>query len=158
MEFDAQVVKLTKNFYSTYPLVSFPEILEKDSRSYNCLLVETHLDYYVCLPYRTHIRHKYAYKFKTSVRSRRNSSGIDYSKMVIIKDSTFISSVSSVIDQDEYRETMQNINVIVEEAIAYLDNYIQHKKGIVKLAPEEFSRRYACSTLPYFDELLGISK
>ena len=156
MEFDTQVVSLSHGFYSAYPSSLFPEILEKESRPYNCLLVETHLDYFICLPYRTHIRHRYAYRFQNSLRSRRNSSGIDYSKIVIIKDSSFISDNPSTVDQDEYRETMQNINIIINDAISYLNGYIHHKKGTTQLNQQEFIRRYSRSSLPYFDEILGI--
>jgi len=158
VEFDTQVVQLSHNFYAAYPSASFPEILEKDNRPYNCLLVETHYDFYICLPFRTHIQHRYAYRFRNSARSRSNKSGIDYTKMVIIKDSSFISNTPSTVDQDEYKETMQNIHIIINDAVAYLDEYICYKNGTSTIDQREFQRRYACSSLAYFDEILGIPK
>lgn len=157
MDFDSQVVQLSQDFYAAYPSISYPEILEKDDRPYNCLLVETHYDFYICLPYRTHINHKYSFRFRTSVRSRSNRSGIDYTKMIIVRDQSYISNIPSTVDQDEYRETMQNINVIVNDAVKYLDDYIAHMNGTSSLSQQEFDRRYARSSLMYFDNILGIN-
>lgn len=150
MEYTNQIVALTAAFYTSYPPAAYPEILTKASRPYNCLLVETHYNFYICLPFRTNIQHKYAYRFKNSLRSQKNKSGIDYSKMVIINDDRYISWGAYTIDQDEYREAMQHLNVIVRDALDYLDNYIHYIQGTSRLAAQEFQRRYGRSTLPYF--------
>ncbi|MBR5565715.1 MAG: hypothetical protein IKW08_06055 [Roseburia sp.] len=62
-ENDSQILKLTDVFYNTYPNPPYKEILKKQQRAYNCILFQTHYDYYICVPYRTEITHKYAYKF-----------------------------------------------------------------------------------------------
>ena len=144
-------------FYTAYPSASYPEILEKDNRPYNCLLIETHYDFYICLPYRTHVNHGYAFRFRRSLRSRSNRSGIDYSKMVIVRDQSYISNVPSTVDQDEYRETMQSINIIVNDAVAYLDDYIAYMNGSSDISQQEFNRKYGRSSLVYFNDILGIN-
>lgn len=150
MEYTNQIVALTSAFYANYPPAAYPEILTKAGRPYNCLLVETHYNFYICLPFRTNIQHKYAYRFKHSLRSQKNKSGIDYSKMVIINDDRYISSGTCVIDQDEYRKAMQHLNIIVHDALCYLDNYIHYIHGTSSITAQEFQRRYGRSTLPYF--------
>lgn len=157
MDFDSQIIQLSQDFYTAYPSASYPEILEKDNRPYNCLLIETHYDFYICLPYRTHVNHGYAFRFRRSLRSRSNRSGIDYSKMVIVRDQSYISNVPSTVDQDEYRETMQSINIIVNDAVAYLDDYIAYMNGSSDISQQEFNRKYGRSSLVYFNDILGIN-
>ena len=70
--------------------------------------------------------------------------------MVIINDDRYISSGTCVIDQDEYREAMQHLNIIVHDALCYLDNYIHYIHGTSSITAQEFQRRYGRSTLPYF--------
>ena len=57
MEFDYQILQLTDKFYSQYTYEKYPELLLKDKRSYNCLLIDLHYDYFICVPYRTEIHH-----------------------------------------------------------------------------------------------------
>ena len=40
---------------------------------------------YICVPFRSHIHHKNAYLFKNTERSKADSSGLDYSKTVLIR-------------------------------------------------------------------------
>lgn len=75
---DFQILKLTEDFYNAYPNPPYLEILKKEQRAYNCILFQTHYNYYICVPYRTEISHTYAYHFKNSVRSRKHRSGLDY--------------------------------------------------------------------------------
>ena len=83
---------------------------------------------------------------------------MDYSKIVIIKNSGYIDLVTTaVVDQDEYKETMANLSKIVAEAVKYVDEYINHISGKQRLHPREFSRRYQFSTLPYFHDVMGLS-
>ena len=76
--YDYQVLNLTEQFYEDYPNPPYEEIVRKDARPYNCLLIQSHYGYFICIPYRSHVNHKYAYKFKNSKRSIRNKSGLDY--------------------------------------------------------------------------------
>ena len=88
-ENDYQILQLSSAFYRHYKSPPYHEILKKNNRPYNCLLFQTHYDYYICIPYRTEISHSYAYRFKNSKRSRKHKSGLDYTKIVIINNSFF---------------------------------------------------------------------
>lgn len=154
MDLVAEVRTLSTQFYAAYPSASYPEILYKNTRPYNCLLIDIYDDYFICLPYRSHISHSHAFHFKTSQRSRRNRSGLDYSKMVIIKNPNYISNQPGIVDRDEYIETQQNLSVIATEAVTYLKRYIAHRTGQNPLSPQQYQRDFGHSTLPYFDSEL----
>lgn len=83
--FDYQILNLTNKFYFDYPNPPYKEIVRKSGRLYNCLLVQSHYGYFICIPYRSNINHKYAFRFKGSARSKKTNSGLDYSKIVIVK-------------------------------------------------------------------------
>lgn len=155
-ENDYQILRLTDSFYNTYPNPPYVEILKKQKRAYNCLLFQAHYDYFICIPYRSEINHSYAYHFKNTTRSRQHKSGLDYSKILIISKTEYIDSVDAIIDKDEYNETMMNLELIKKEALEYVEDYVAHMKGIKKLHPKEFSRRYSFSPLKYFHKELGI--
>lgn len=71
-ENDYQILRLTDDFYNMYPNPPYIEILKKKQRAYNCLLFQTHYDYFICIPYRTEIRHDYAFHFKNTMRARKH--------------------------------------------------------------------------------------
>ena len=155
-ENDYQILKLTDDFYNAYPNPSYKEILKKKQRAYNCLLFQTHYDYFICIPYRTEISHPYAFHFKTTARSKVHKSGLDYSKIVIIAKTEYIDSTDAIIDKDEFNETMMNLNRIKKEALDFVEDYVEHIKGIKLLHKREFIRRYGFSPLKYFQKELGI--
>lgn len=157
IEYDNQILRLTEKFYQNYPSTTYPEILQKPERPYNCLLLQTNYDYFICVPYRTEISHKFAYRFKYSERSRRNHSGLDYTKIVIITKSEYLDSSSALVDADEYKETMKNLDRIVREAKTFVDDYTKHCTGEKVMHTSEFNRRYRFSPLKYFHEELKIS-
>ena len=93
---------------------------------------------------------------KKSIRSRKNKSGIDFTKAIIIKNSDYIDINDALIDKDEFNETMINIDKIHKAVLDYVDEYVLHCKGIKVLHPKEYKRRYQYSTLKYFHKELGI--
>ena len=155
-ENDYQILKLTDDFYNTYPNPPYIEILKKKQRAYNCILFQTHYGYFICVPYRTEISHKYAYHFKNSARSIMHKSGLDYTKIVLITDTRFIDTQDALIDKDEYNETMVNLEKIKAEALAFVKEYVSHIKGEQLLHPKEFKRRYLFSPLKYFHAEMGV--
>lgn len=157
-ESDSQILRLSEKFYRDYPNPPYKEILKKKARGYNCLLFQTHYEYFICIPYRTEIQHRYAYKFKNSYRSQKHNSGLDYSKMVIIKDADYLDDKKTLIDRDEYKETMINLGKIKKDALKFLEEYINHMQGQKLLHTKEFTRRYQYSSLQYFHSILGIPK
>lgn len=156
--FDYQVLNLTSAFYTAYPNPPYTEILTKDARPYNCLLIQSHYDYFVCIPYRSQISHPYAFMFHRSKRSRRTKSGLDYTKIVIIKNSDYISSNGAIIDADEYVETRTYINTIKNDALAFVEDYVSYCNGTSSINEKEFQRRYNYSSLQYFHKELGIAE
>ncbi len=48
-ENDYQIIKLSSAFYKHYKAPPYQEILKKNNRPYNCLLFQTHYDYYICI-------------------------------------------------------------------------------------------------------------
>ena len=46
----------------------------------------------------------------------------------------------------EYKEVIYNIEKIVESVIKFVDDYVEHIKGIKKLHEREFERRYHFSS------------
>lgn len=154
--YDYQVLKLTEKFYNDYPNPPFIELMTKQARSYNCLLIQTHYDYFICIPYRTEIRHKYAYKFTGTKRSIKHKSGLDYTKIVIINNLEYIDRKDSLIDKDEYNETIIHMDTIVDNAVKYVEEYVNHCNHIKELHDREFSRKYNYTTLKYFHKELGI--
>lgn len=154
---DSEVRKLSQSFYNAYPNPPYKEILyNKNGRAYNCILFDAH-DYFICIPYRTNINHKYAYHFKNTVRSKTHHSGLDYQKIVIIKDPTYIDTKNiAIVDNDEYTETMVNIKRIKSEALQFVEDYIGYVNGSSTLSSKEYSRRYLFSPLQYFHKELGI--
>ncbi len=147
-ESDYQIMKLTDLFYQKY--AAFKEILLKQGRTYACLLFQTHYDYFICIPYRTEISHGNAFHFKKSVRSKVHKSGLDYSKIVIIKDTKYLSDEKAIIDNDEYRETIRNLKRIKREALQYVEDYVSCMTGNKRLHSSEFKRRYQYTALKYF--------
>ena len=156
-EYDSQVYLLSSQFMKDYPLSSYPELMYKQGRPYACLLIETHDDYFICVPFRSSIHHKNAYLFTDTARSQRTQSGLDYSKIVVISDNTYIDSVTpAIVDSDEYGEMMRNLPRIIGEVLTYTNTYINHKNGTSPLHEREYNRKYRFSTLPYFDKILGL--
>ena len=55
--FDFQILYLTHPFFVDYSNPLYKEIVRKDNRPYNCLLLQSHYGYFICIPYRSHINH-----------------------------------------------------------------------------------------------------
>ena len=155
-ENDYQILKLTPMFYEKYLKPSHTEILQKNSRAYNCLLFQTHYDYFIAVPYRSEITHRYAYHFKYSKRSRKHKSGLDYTKIVILDKTEYLDNKDAIIDKDEYNETIKNFETIKKQVLKYVEDYIDYINREKKIEEKEFDRRYRFSTLKYFHKELGI--
>lgn len=130
----------------------------KRGRPYTCLLIESHDGYFICVPFRSSIGHKNAFLFTGTNRSKKARSGLDYSKIVLIKDSNYLDATATVIiDQDEYAEMIRNLSTIVQEVRNYVDTYINHINGTAHIHPKAFARKYQYSTLSYFHDIMGIN-
>lgn len=157
MEYDSELSLLSSKFIHDYPHDLYPELMHKHGRPYTCLLIESHDDYFICVPFRSSIGHKNAFMFTGTVRSKKTKSGLDYSKIVIIKDNDYFdSTTAAIVDRDEYAEMMKNLPTIVREANDYVNTDINHVNGTVPMHPREFARKYQYSTLPYFHNIMEI--
>ena len=154
--YDSEVYSLSSDFISAYPRNQYPELLMKQARPLQCLLLDVSPDYFICIPFRSRISHSNAYMFKNSKRSMVTKSGLDYSKVILIKDSKYLTSQNVVVDQDEYNEAQINMPRIVSEITSYIDTYINHINGTSVLHHKQFDRLYEFSTLKYFHNILGI--
>ena len=135
-----QILTLSHQFYKDYPDPPYRELMRKNKRPYNCLLMQSSYGYYICIPYRSHINHKYAYKFKNSIRSRKSKFGLDYSKMVIIENSDYLSTQNAVIDTDEYKETRQNIEYTkTKQETIHKWISLLHDYSIIQLAIDDLA-------------------
>ena len=157
MEYVSEVRKLSDLFYANYPRNLYPEIAQKKTRAYAALLIDRHDDYLICIPFRSNITHGNAYVFRNTARSKRSRSGLDYTKICIIKKTNYIDDSPGIIDADEYREMRMNLDEIVMQACQYVDRYILHVKGISVLSKREYRKQYWYTTLKYFHNELGIS-
>lgn len=155
LDLDSQIVLLTPDFYKKYNKTDFPEILQKDNRAYNCLLIDTHYGYFICIPFRSNISHNYAFFFRGTRRALKSRSGLDYTKM-IITDGSYISKIPGIVDRDEFIETRKHISYIAQKAVRFLEDYIEYRRGNKTISDEEFKRRYTESTLQYFDTEIGL--
>lgn len=158
MELVFEVYLLSDKFIKDYPLSDYPELMYKQGRPYNCLLIDSHDGYFICIPFRSNINHSNAYMFKRTKRSKITKSGLDYSKALIISKTAYFDSKKAVVDDDEYTETVQNINKIANDVLRYVDNYVAHIVGEKILNNREFDRKYKFSTLKYFHRELGIKE
>ncbi len=155
-ENDYQILKLLPSFYAQYPNPPYVELMKKESRRYTCLLFQSHYDYFICIPFRSNVNHPYAYHFRKSARSRHSHSALDYTKIVILNNTLHLDKVPGYVDKDEYLETLRNIERIKEEALEYVETYVNQSNGQSIIHPKEFTRRYSKSSLQYFHNELGI--
>ena len=134
---DYQILKLTEHFYNAYPNPPYREVLKKNQRAYNCLLFQTHYDFFICIPYRTEIHQPYAFHFS---KTKTN----------------YLDSTDAIVDKDEYNETMINLERIKKDALDYVEEYMECMNGKRKLHKKMFDRKYGFSALQYFHKELGI--
>lgn len=130
----------------------------KDKRPYGCLLIKTHNDYYICVPFRSHIHHKNAFLFKNTERSKNDSSGLDYSKTVLIRPEEYDKYLieNAVVDTDEYKAVRMNIYKIEKQISKYIEGYVKAVSDFENADKKSFERKYKYSTLKYFHDILGI--
>lgn len=132
-----RIIQLSKQFYERYE--NCPEILRKPSRPYFCL--ELHVENTVyAIPLRHHIMHQYS--FMTV-----GTSGLDYTKAVIINDETMISSKHVRIDTAEWRMLISKEDVILSGFTKYLRLF---RKALKKKGIPKYERIVKYSALQYF--------
>ena len=141
--------KLSKDFYEDYPHDRFPEMVVKQGRPYVVLLVMIN-NVQFAIPLRTNIRHSFCYKFKTSDRETESSTGIDFSKAVVILKRNYLGEETDINDK-EYLELQEKAFFIIRRFEKYIADYIAFRKNG---GNEHVAKRYAFTSLKYFDDIL----
>ena len=141
--------KLSIEFYKDYPHDKYPEMESKLGRPYVVLLVKIN-EIKFAIPLRTNIRHAYCYKFRTSDRETDSVTGIDFSKAVVISKESYLGEETDINDK-EYLELQEKTFFIISKFKKYVDGYIDYRKNG---GNEYIAKRYAFSTLKYFDSYL----
>lgn len=154
-EYTYEIRELTSVFYRDYPNPPFQEIIRKPNRPYDIIVFKTNDDFCIGIPFRTKMKHNIGHHFYSKSLPNGDNPGIDYSKMVIIKNPNYIGKLK-LIDSYQMTNFLQNIATIHREAFEYLSKYVNHIKGIHLLDRSEFRRNYQYCCLKYFHNELGI--
>lgn len=144
--------KLSSQFFIDFPKMNFPEIEEKVDRPYVVLLVKIGNNAFG-LPLRTNLRHSYGYKFVSTTRQTNSSTGIDFTKAVILNNTQYLGKATT-IDNKEYIELDSKFFHIKAKFERYVQGYVSYKKKNV--IDENLERKYKYSTLQYYHKELGI--
>lgn len=150
---DFEIRELSTKFYTLFPASKFPEMLHKQDRPYLVLLVKINNNNFA-LPFRTNIRHNECYKFAKTTRNTNSSTGIDFTKAVIINDITLLGN-STRINSAEFADLRKNSHKIISKFESYLKNYIHYAQGTKSVFN---AQKYAFSSLQYFHSELGLHK
>lgn len=150
---DFEIRELSSKFYTLFPASKFPEMLHKQDRPYLVLLVKINNNNFA-LPFRTNIRHNECYKFAKTTRNTSSSTGIDFTKAVIIHDITLLGN-STRINSAEFSDLRKNSHKIISKFESYLKNYIQYAQDTKSVFN---AQKYAFSSLQYFHYELGLHK
>ena len=143
--------RLSATFYTQF--AHCEEILTKEERPYYVLLLELDNITYA-IPLRSHITHSYSF-IADSINEQK--SGLDFTKAVVISDSTkYIDPSPVTIRQHEFNILKQQEYLIKMKFSSYVKLYkkeIQRRKKTPTL-PESSLCRY--STLKYFHKEIGL--
>ena len=117
---------LTKEFYSNFTEDKFPEILHKENRPYLVFIVKVENNTFA-IPFRTNVTHQYSYRFKNTDKATDTSTGLDFSKAVIVNEKLYIGNDAS-IDKKEFIELENKVYFIIKKFSNYVKNYIRYTK------------------------------
>ena len=80
---------LSEEFYNRYPHEKYPELEFKQKRPFLVFLIRIENNTFA-IPFRTNVRHNYCYKFKKSGRFTTTQTALDYSKAVVVNNSSML--------------------------------------------------------------------
>ena len=136
-----KLIILTKDFYAAYGHLK--EILKKQDRPYAC--VEIELDGLTfAIPFRHHINH--GFSFHTI-----GEAGLDFTKAIVITDSSYISSDRPTIESAEFSIIKKEEQKIKYQFKRFLQQY---RKALKRPEVPRNARMIAYSALQYFKEYL----
>ena len=142
---------LSNKFILKYPEKDYSEFENKLNRPYVVFIIKID-NHTFAIPFRTNMNHKYGYKFKSTGRSTNTSTGLDFTKAVLVDDDSLLGD-SATIDNKEFLELSKKHFFIRKQFIKYYKNY---KKYLNNELNEYQSKAYTYSTLKYYHNELGI--
>ena len=97
-----EIRRLSKEFITRYPEKFYPEFENKTTRPFIVFLIRIE-NHTFAIPFRTHMNHRYGYKFNKTNLSTRSSTGLDFTKAVLVDDQKLLGEKAKV-DNMEYKE------------------------------------------------------
>lgn len=145
---ELKFIFLSSEFYKDYKYKDYPEILSKSDRPYIMFNIRVdNIDF--AIPFRSNIPHKNAF-----FTDEENNCGIDYTKSIVIKKSSYIdTSKNPIIRGDEFKNLKGKEYIIKKGFTKYLKNY---KKAAKKIDIERNKHFCQFSSLQYFHKELGL--
>lgn len=143
---------LSEDFLIKFPEADYPEFENKLTRPYVVFLVRID-NHTFAIPFRTNMNHKYGYKFLKSGRESNTSTGLDFTKAVLVDDEKLLGD-DAIIDNDEFLELSKKHFFIRKKFERYYDGYKKYLNGELN---EFQSRAYQYTTLKYFKNKLNIN-
>ena len=140
---------LSSAFFEKYNANEYPEIENKSNRPYMVVLVKIKSNTFA-IPFRTNIPHNNCYKFKNSSRPTHSTTGLDYTKAVIVNDSMYIGEAAR-IDDKEYVELNKNFPFIIKQFKKFVSDYINFANGQQSYY---VAKKFRFTTLKYFENEL----
>lgn len=144
---------LSQDFYNDYPHSFYPEMESKQSRPFLVFIIKID-DHKFAIPFRTNIKHSYCYKFNNTSRNTNSSTGLDFSKVVLVDNIKYIGPKAN-IDKKEFIELSSKVRFIKSK----FENFYNKYKRIM-LNPSNYPIEYfslkSYSTLKYYHHELNI--
>ena len=151
MNYNYEIRHLSNIFKIEYPENLYPEFENKAKRPFVVFLVE--IDNHIfAIPFRTNMNHKYGFKFSESNLNTRSSTGLDFTKAVLV-DNTKLLGEKVRIDSKEFKKLNKKCLFIKNQFEKYYYNYKKYVKGELN---NKLSEAYKYSTLKYFHKELDI--
>ena len=143
---------LSNEFYIKYPIDRYPEFESKLDRPYVVFLLEID-NHLFAIPFRTNMNHKYGYKFKKTDRYTHLTTGLDFTKVVLVDDTSLLGN-DATIDDKEYLELDRKHFFI---RLKFEKYYFDYKKYLSGELNEYQEKAYKYTTLKYYHDELDIS-
>jgi protein AbiQ len=138
---------LSEKFYETYDQVSYPEIERKPDRPYIMIKICINgVDFAV--PLRSDISHNHVFW-----TDKPNKCGVDYSKVVVIPDLTYIDTRKPYIRPNEHKRLMGKDFILQKGLEKYIKEY---KEALRHININKNKILCKFSTLQYFHKEINI--
>lgn len=153
MNNDFSINLLSKNFYNDYVCNIYTEMELKPSRPFLVFIIKVD-NHNFAIPFRTNIKHPYCYKFKNTSRNTNSSTGLDFSKAVLVDNPNYIGPKAN-IDKQEFKELNSKFKFISTKFERFYNKYKKIMNNPSTYPTEYFSlKKY--STLKYYHYELNI--